>query len=943
MTNSHKRHKSSQDSSSIFCSSRDHRSSASHIQSNADQGESHELPPLALFAHEPFPVTSGYALSLFRSNSIAGPLSSRPISSVLSARSASVSAKRDHGFLSSNNALLTRHGPIHLPRAASSLGNDIYAHDSLFKHTQNRNLTTQSSFPLQTSLSQPIYPISNVHKKPMFQSPQNLTPSASQPFSTSLTPSSRKNTQATQSSFVHRNQISISSHMDLFSLNSSLDGKLDSTLLPSAQQAMTLLPQKLKLRPSDASLIPPGPVEIQSHQQTQPNPGTQVGVSTLSPSHENLLHNILGEMLKVDAFNLNSFLLSLLHKVNPSLPLDDFYNILYNPKTFNNFNLHTGMEKIDKTVPSDDITDSIEIIQRVLEVFRSPESLYNQFPALEGTELKPSNVNLHELLRSFLAIKILRHSLIEDDGGNTTPERSPIPRLDIYKVYYILCQKLILKYPSSSNTTSLQQKLIFGQSKLGKLIKLVYPNLVSKRLGRRGESRYNYLGIRWNENIVSDEITQMFNSDLPQLTELFKVLKKPHGLSHGKLASRRQSSLGRFSGKKLSSALTQPEMIFRIKAQGTFVEPNHFYPEGAFTLKAFLDEQLNDNIEKNWFAATLKTSTDALATAGVLPDDINRLLFSADGNSEAGDGDDDELLRGIVDFIIPKLLVSPDQPKIYLHLFMVISLKVFPHLLLLRKPLHSDSIKSLTGKVTHLIKKIESEMGPLVNQKMEQQDIRNFLGILSRMIHLNQLLAAFFKADLQDYVLKEMQEDVTRIVTEGEKDGLNETYRLISEACISVLLACRYKPLFRGVPVTDSVRQFLFESCHSIEQMVSQDLALFVMNVMEGWLPQTEESFHGALKFRLLLATLKLVDEGVLNEDIKARFPALVIRGLYSRIAIQILQFTYRAHASMLGGKTMTPANPTFRLWYVLESFIQEYLDVLAEINSLHLKAVEQP
>lgn len=43
----------------------------------------------------------------------------------------------------------------------------------------------------------------------------------------------------------------------------------------------------------------------------------------------------------------------------------------------------------------------------------------------------------------------------------------------------------------------------------------------------------------------------------------------------------------------------------------------------------------------------------------------------------------------------------------------------------------------------------------------------------------------------------------------------------------------------------------------------------------------------------------------------------------------------------MLGGKTMTPANPTFRLWYVLESFIQEYLDVLAEMNSLHLKAVE--
>lgn len=83
------------------------------------------------------------------------------------------------------------------------------------------------------------------------------------------------------------------------------------------------------------------------------------------------------------------------------------------------------------------------------------------------------------------------------------------------------------------------------------------------------------------------------------------------------------------------------------------------------------------------------------------------------------------------------------------------------------------------------------------------------------------------------------------------------------------------------------------------------------------------------------------MDEGILNENMKSRFPAQVIRGFYSRVTIQILQFTYRAHASMLGGRTLSPANPTFRLWYVLESFIQEYLDVLAELNSLHLKTIE--
>ncbi|QWU89192.1 hypothetical protein CA3LBN_003515 [Candidozyma haemuli] len=655
--------------------------------------------------------------------------------------------------------------------------------------------------------------------------------------------------------------------MDMFSLNNSLSDRPEAPNQYTTQSSMSLSSHEDKSHSSNAPVMPTGSATIFPHQQSS---STFTDASTLTHSRDETLQAILSDMLKLDAFNLNTFLLSLLRRVDKSLPLDEFYNVLYNPKSDNGA-LQSAINKIDKTETSDDSESGMEIIQRVLEVFRFPETLYNQYPSLDGSDLKASNVNLHELLRSLLAIKILRHSLIETEDGDRHSERSPIPRLDIYKVYYILCQKLILKYPSSSNTTSLQQKLIFGQSKLGKLIKLVYPNLVSKRLGRRGESRYNYLGIRWNDNVVSDEIKALFRNDLPELADIFKVSKKVAGASHSKSTLRRQQSSSRPSQNKRNRSISQTEMINRIKAQGTFVEPTHFFPEGPFTSKAFLDEHLNDNIERNWFAAALKLSSDALEESGVSSDEIHRLLF---GEDEPLTEEDDILLRGIIDIVLPKLSASPNQPKIFLHLFMVISLKVFPHLLSLRKPLHTENIKRLTSKVSYLIKRIEGEMSPLVSQKMQQHDIRNFLGILSRMIHLNQLLAAFFKADLQDYILKEMQEDVTRVATEGSKDGLNETYRLISEACISVLLANRYKPQFRGVPVKSNIRQFLFESCHTIEQMVSHDLASFVTNVMEGWLPQTEESFHGALKFRLLLATLKLVDEGVLNEDMKARFPA---------------------------------------------------------------------
>lgn len=890
-----------------------------------------ELPPLAAFAHEPL---RGHTAPGFRNLTDTIPILSPHRQSDLRSNYTLGSQPRESGlFNHSIKSADARQGPSLFPRHAPAQSSDFDSQDSLFKHIRN---TQDSAQPSRThSLSESMESQFNAQnpKRSIFLSPQTLSRSAGT-YPISLISSRHKRSQPTQSTIVHRNQISISSHMDMFSLNNSLSDRPEAPNQYTTQLSMSLLLHEDKLHSSNAPVMPTGSATIFPHQQSL---STFTDASTLTHSRDETLHAILSDMLKLDAFNLNTFLLSLLRRVDKSLPLDEFYNVLYNPKSDNDA-IQSAIDKIDKTSTNDDLESGMEIIQRVLEVFRFPETLYNQYPSLDGSDLKASNVNLHELLRSLLAIKILRHSLIETEDGDRHSERSPIPRLDIYKVYYILCQKLILKYPSSSNTTSLQQKLIFGQSKLGKLIKLVYPNLVSKRLGRRGESRYNYLGIRWNDNVVSDEIKALFRNDLPELTDIFKVLKKTAGASHSKSTLRRQQSSYRPSQNKRNRSISQTEMINRIKAQGTFVEPTHFFPEGPFTLKAFLDEHLNDNIERNWFAAALKHSSDALEESGVSPDEMNRLLF---GEDEPSTEEDDILLRGVIDVVLPKLSASPNQPKIFLHLFMVISLKVFPHLLLLRKPLHTDNIKRLTSKVSHLIKRIEGEMSPLVSQKMQQHDIRNFLGILSRMIHLNQLLAAFFKADLQDYILKEMQEDVTRVATEGLKDGLNETYRLISEACISVLLASRYRPQFRGVPVKSNVRQFLFESCHSIEQMVSHDLALFVTNVMEGWLPQTEESFHGALKFRLLLATLKLVDEGVLNEDIKARFPALVIRGLYSKIAIQILQFTYRAHTSMLGGKTMTPANPTFRLWYVLESFIQEYLDVLAEMNSLHLKAVE--
>lgn len=166
---------------------------------------------------------------------------------------------------------------------------------------------------------------------------------------------------------------------------------------------------------------------------------------------------------------------------------------------------------------------AVDLINQLLNVFKNPNLLIEYFPNLEDKDNKLVNINYHELLRTFLAIKILYDILIQLQlSDEDDPQHYTIPRLSIYKTYYIICQKLIASYPSASNTRNEQQKLILGQSKLGKLIKLVYPNLLIKRLGSRGESKYNYLGVMWNENIVQHEIKQLCEDhDLNDLGEIF--------------------------------------------------------------------------------------------------------------------------------------------------------------------------------------------------------------------------------------------------------------------------------------------------------------------------------------------------------------------------------------------------------------------------------------
>lgn len=705
--------------------------------------------------------------------------------------------------------------------------------------------------------------------------------------------------------FGHRKDVSISTHFDMFNLN-----QFD----PRTQQSKSQHP-----------LFHSTPQVKLEH----------------DPSRS-VLDDLLAQMLRVDASNLNPFLLEVLRKLDPGLPLDDFYNLLYNSENFSFYVVQTEpYSKIDKTLPASSLNPSVDILHSLLDIFRTPESLYAHFPTVEMSDIKLASVNFHELLRSFLAIKILFDALVEDPPG--TLEQATLPRLSIYKLYYILCQKLILKYPTSSNSTSLQQKLILGQSKLGKLVKIVYPKLVSKRLGRRGESKYNYLGVSWNDNIVDEDIAAMCDHEISQLYDIFKVQKKQMELLQGKVSSLRVQQRKHRRQSSASAAVSDHSWYSRIdrqipKAKLSFIQYHLRFPAISLSPISLVDQSTDSG--PNWFGTSSQHSLIALLVFSTNISLIREVLFS----TESLEKSEDAILRGLCDDLLAPILRSEyKEDKEYLHLFFICAIELLPYLMLIRSPKSANFIHLLKANVQHVVKNLEKEVVLLEDSSIDLQDVIAFIGLLRRMINFNGLLTSFLRIDLASDVVSGMQKDVKKIVQEGLQTAtegeMSELHRLISKCVIQTLIGYQYTPKEDGQQMSvERIIEMINEDCKTLQELLQVDVMRFLVEM---------EQYHaqGSLKMgaitedtvRAVKKWVSLIDQKFLVHTLKEHYPISIFTSFTTLVTNQVLQFIYREHTIPFEGseRGSLPNNATFRHWWMVASFLQEYLVVLGELVGL--------
>lgn len=479
-------------------------------------------------------------------------------------------------------------------------------------------------------------------------------------------------------------------------------------------------------------------------------------------NNNSLLDDLLLGLFTVDGNNMGSYLHSMICKINTQFPLDDFYNLLYNNDrqillNAANFNYN---QKIDKTPIALHSHDSAaSIMNQVLEVFKNPAILVDFIPNHDDDDgsNKLFSINYHELLRTFLAIKILNDMMIEVPLNMAEdPLTYSIPRLSIFKTYFIICQKLITRYPSSSNTANEQQKLILGQSKLGKLIKMVYPNLPIKRLGSRGESRYHYLGVVWNEHIIDNNIKQLCDQhDLTKLNEMFSEgnvelneLLFAEGLptdAHSQIRAISTGVTTRRQGRKRSRSSAKEKQMVGSRGsdvhssqtvsppQMSFVKMDLMFPlESNFTV-------LSDEGRENWFTKLL---TDIYSKALVIDRNLIKFILLTNSNLTEKSNLLNSLLKSVFN---PLVIQEQTIINLDLHLYAIIILEVLPYLLLIKSSADINMVTNLRLNLLHLINNIPQEILKLNSSLFPLENVSKFLNLVKKLINLNDLLITFIK------------------------------------------------------------------------------------------------------------------------------------------------------------------------------------------------------
>ncbi|GEQ67610.1 hypothetical protein JCM33374_g1275 [Metschnikowia sp. JCM 33374] len=461
------------------------------------------------------------------------------------------------------------------------------------------------------------------------------------------------------------------------------------------------------------------------------------------------------------------FLVKLLRENHEHVSLDEFYRLLFD---WTNTRLQFGASRSISGVLNPDCSDSkfkeYTLCYLVIQMFKDPEVFLHHFPKHAAENSLLYSVNFHEFLRVFLAVKILFVSVKEVEKssvGHTT-----VPRIVLYKSYYIICQKLIDNNPAISNVPGFEN-MILSESHWGKLTRLVFPNLIVRRLGGRKHSKAHYVNLKWNTSVVDADILKKTGLELEKPDVHFPkqpstFLNTPRGQSV-KTVYKNQNN------KPTPKACEKPSH--------SFLEISYTFPSANCSPRVW-KKKIN-TIPKltKWGEEKLQNSLEVLEGFHVhLHQDIKNF------NAAVFSGKTNDIISRILISSTDTLLTSSAPPEAYKHLYLLGLLLVFPVVISSDKEIPFNYKTRFRESIITSVTKLETESTKVAS--IDQISLKIFIGLLKKMASLNELTSCKFDPHHAKKVLIEMICDM-EVAADTKRGSLAESSP-IEEAFMNSLI-----------------------------------------------------------------------------------------------------------------------------------------------------------
>lgn len=606
-----------------------------------------------------------------------------------------------------------------------------------------------------------------------------------------------------------------------------------------------------------------------------------------------------------NSLNYAEVLAKVLHDCLYQIPLEDFFNFILTL---------VASEKKDQFDENYFVTlklDSLKLCHLILQSFRLPKVIGGSFSEHSIQNFQLLSINFVQIVRTFLAIKIILDAII------IIPDKlieNSLSRTSVYKAYYIIWHKHIHSHSSFRNLLKKKYPVI-SVANFGKLMKLIYPDITRKRLGRRGESTSHYVGVQWNEKVIDADTKRLIDFTLPNLEIYFKNSGLEERENYYVENRTEESHLHKVdyietvSQKPIISLLrlTTKKPLYSFVNMESFLLTSDCFPCSWNT---------EFPQQSKWSKETMQKSVEALRDMNV---DIEPLIekFSIDMfYYEYNMSFFDDVIQ-----IIHLLVDRGISGEAYLHLYLVVTLLIFPMLLANEKEGSNIVQIRLCECLDVFLTRLESEFVGL--PPSDFCNLMCFLKIMKEMKCLNTLLAIRLKRELTKKVVKVMVDDVQSLTA----DNKTQMSEIIHRSIIIGLNA------FNGGLKDD-------QELHStIEKLVERFLQLCIVMADDcGSIPEymNNEDFQNPtynLCFQIFKCFVKNFVE-ICLADTTTFLPSRITSFIFVDMLNELQHMCFTDFAKRDNGVS----KESFKTWWACSVIVQKLISILSEVTALSLR-----